>query len=401
TDKLYDANELTRISQSIILGIGGAKLVEKLGGADIYHLNEGHGLPAFYYLKDKGVSKDHFAFTTHTPEKAGNEERDGKFLNRMGFFGRVLDDKELTEVTLENGNLNYTVSALRLSKKSNAVSKLHARVATDMWKDFEGVSEIIPITNAQNQLYWQDSTVRKAFEKKDKKAYVKRKLELKKELLDTVANQTGKIFDPKALTIVWARRFAGYKRADLLLYDLDRLERIINNQKYSVQIIWSGKPYPRDFAAISTFDHLISYSKYKKNLAVLIGYEMALSKQLKTGSDIWLNNPRITREASGTSGMTAAMNGSVNVSTFDGWIPEFAADEENCFVLPPLDHTLPVEEQDKADAENLYKTLENKVIPIYYNDPDKWNNIVFKGMEDVIPEFTSRRMAAQYYQELY
>ncbi|MCF8272722.1 MAG: alpha-glucan family phosphorylase [Flavobacteriaceae bacterium] len=401
TNHLYDANEVTRVSQSIVLGIGGAKVVEALGGADIYHLNEGHGLPAFYYLKDKGTKKQQLAFTTHTPEKAGNEERDGRHLNRCGFFGRTLSDDELEKETVNGGMINYTVSALRMAKRANAVSKLHAVVSNDMWKDFDKICKIIPITNAQNQNFWQDDDIKKSWTKRNVKAYKKRKLELKKQLFDEVLNQTDKIFDPNVLTFVWARRFAGYKRADLLLHDIERFKRLIYNSKYPIQIIWAGKPYPMDYYAIDIFNHLVNYSKTATNLAVLIGYEIDLSKKLKEGSDVWLNTPRITREASGTSGMTAAMNGSVNVSINDGWIPEFEKNEENCFVLPELDHNMPVWEQDKLDANNLYDILENKVIPMYYDNPDEWQKIVFQGIDDVIPEFTSHRMAEQYYKELY
>lgn len=401
TNHLYDANELTRVSQSIILGIGGAKVVEALGGAAIYHLNEGHALPAFYYLRDQGVGKDQMVFTTHTPEKAGNEERDARHLNRCGFFGRTLSEDELRKEMVNDGMINYTVSALRLAKKSNAVSKLHAVVSNDMWKGFSGISEIIPITNAQNQTFWQDAEIKTAWQKKSGVKYKKRKLELKSDLFDVVLNQTEKIFDPNVLTIVWARRFAGYKRADMFLYDLARFEKLISNEKYPVQIIWAGKPYPMDYYAIDIFNHLINYSKKSKNLAVLIGYEIDLSKKLKMGSDIWLNTPRITREASGTSGMTAAMNGSVNVSINDGWIPEFEKNGENCFVLPSLDYKLPVWEQDEKDCANLYDILENEVLPTYYENPKKWQQIVFNGINDVIPEFSSHRMADQYYQELY
>jgi len=401
TNHLYDANEVTRVSQSIILGIGGAKVVEALGGADIYHLNEGHALPAFYFLKDKGVKKQHMVFTTHTPEKAGNEERDGRHLNRCGFFGRMLTDAELEKETVNGGQINYTVSALRMSKKANAVSKLHGVVANEMWKGYDKICKIIAITNAQNQNFWQDDVLQKAWQKANAKAFKKRKLELKKQLFDEVLNQTKKIFDPNVLTFVWARRFAGYKRADLLLHDLERFRRLITNSKYPIQIIWAGKPYPMDYYAIDIFNHLVNYSKTAPNLAVLIGYEMDLSKQLKQGSDIWLNTPRITREASGTSGMTAAMNGSVNVSVDDGWIPEFKKNGENCFVLPELDHNMPVWEQDKIDANNLYDVLENKVIPMYYEQPEAWQNLVFNAMDDIVPEFSSHRMAEQYYKELY
>ncbi len=401
TNHLYDANYLTRISQSIVLGIGGAKIVEALGGAEIYHLNEGHALPAFYYLRDKGIKKDQMVFTTHTPEKAGNEERDGRHLNRCGFFGRFLSEPELQKEMVNGGMINYTVSALRMAKKSNAVSKLHAKVSRNMWKEYSGISKIIPITNAQNQKFWQDGVIGEAHLAKDAKLYKKRKTELKKELFDVVLSQTNKLFDPNVLTMVWARRFAGYKRADMLLNDLERFERLINNGKYPVQIIWAGKPYPYDFYAIDIFNHLVHYSKQRSNLTVLVGYEIELSRKLKYGADIWLNTPRITREASGTSGMTAAMNGAVNVSSNDGWMPEFEKNGVNSFILPEIDHDMPTWDQDKIDSDNLYDILENEVLPTYYDNPKKWQKIIFQSIDDVLPEFGSNRMAEQYYRELY
>ncbi|WP_339661120.1 alpha-glucan family phosphorylase [uncultured Polaribacter sp.] len=401
TNHLYDQNPVTRVSQSIVLGIAGAKVVEALGGADTYHLNEGHALPAFYYLRDQGVTKDQMVFTTHTPEKAGNEERDARHLNRCGFFGRTLSDEELYKEMVNGDMINYTISALRMAKKANGVSKLHAIVANDMWKNYEGICEIIPITNAQNQKFWQDETIKKAWKKGDAAVYKDQKTTLKHELFDEVYKQTGKQFDPNVLTIVWARRFAGYKRADLLLHDYNRFKELLHNEKYPVQIIWAGKPYPFDYGAIDTFNHLVHQSKQDPNLAVLIGYEIDLSRKLKCGSDVWLNTPRITREASGTSGMTAAMNGSVNVSTDDGWIPEFKKDGKNCFVLPALDHTLPTYEQDKLDTDNLYAILEKTVLPMYYDKPKTWQKVVFKAMDDVIPEFTTQRMADDYYKKLF
>ncbi|WP_418604671.1 alpha-glucan family phosphorylase [Hwangdonia sp.] len=401
TNHLYDQNPVTRVSQSIVLGIAGAKVVEALGGADTYHLNEGHALPAFYYLRDRGVTKAQMVFTTHTPEKAGNEERDARHLNRCGFFGRTLSDEELHREMVNGGMINYTVSALRMARKANGVSKLHAIVANDMWKDYDDICEIIPITNAQNQKFWQDEIIKKSWMKADAVIYKERKTQLKSELFEEVYKQTGKRFDPNVLTIVWTRRFAAYKRADLLLRDYNRFKRLISNNTHPVQIIWAGKPYPFDYNAIDVFNHLVHQSKHEPNLAVLIGYEIDLSKRLKCGSDVWLNTPRITREASGTSGMTAAMNGSVNVSTDDGWIPEFKKDEQNCFVLPALDHHLPTWDQDNLDSDNLYHILENKVIPTYYDNPDQWQDIVFKAMDDVIPDFTTQRMADDYYKKLF
>ena len=189
TNHLYDSNPVTRVSQSIVLGIAGAKVVEALGGADTYHLNEGHALPAFYYLRDQGVKKNQMVFTTHTPEKAGNEEREARHLNRCGFFGRTLSNEELEKEMVNGGMINYTISALRMAKKANAVSKLHAIVANNMWKGYEGVSKIIPITNAQNQKFWQDETVKKAWSKKNAKAYKKIKTELKQNYVMLFSNK--------------------------------------------------------------------------------------------------------------------------------------------------------------------------------------------------------------------
>ncbi|NND15229.1 MAG: alpha-glucan family phosphorylase [Eudoraea sp.] len=398
---LYDNHENTRIAQNILLGIGGAKVVQALGGADIYHLNEGHGLPAFYYLKNNGVKKSQFVFTTHTPEKGGNAERNGTYLNEFGFFGKQLSEKELSQETVQGGVLSYTVAALRNAIRANAVSKLHAKVATNMWKNYKGVSKIIPITNSQDRVYWQDNGMAKAWEKRDARAFRKAKNIWKQRLCQEVLDQTGKLFRPDVLTLVWARRFAAYKRADLLLRDWERFQKLIHNQKYPVQIIWAGKPYPLDQYGIDIFDHLARTTKYQPNLALLTGYELSLSKLLKSGSDIWLNTPRITREASGTSGMTAAMNGSVNLSVNDGWVPEFAKHGLNSFIFPEVSHHLPLEEQDDIDSQNLYRLLEEEVLPIFYEDPSQWDQIVFNAIDDVLPEFDSQRMAREYYEKLY
>ena len=168
-----------------------------------------------------------------------------------------------------------------------------------------------------------------------------------------------------------------------------------------MQIIWAGKPYPEDYHAINIFNQLVEVSKGFPNLAVLTGYEIALSALLKKGSDVWLNTPRITREASGTSGMTAAMNGSINLSVNDGWIPEFARHGENAFVLPEADPHQPHSVQDEQDSKELYRILETEVFPIYYEKPDQWLEIVFKAMEEIDPAFSSHRMAEQYYNELF
>jgi starch phosphorylase len=225
---------------------------------------------------------------------------------------------------------------------------------------------------------------------------------LKKRAFEIVADQTGKVFDPNVLTIVWARRFAGYKRADFLSWDMDRFEKLLSNKKYPVQIIFAGKPYPVDYPAISQFNNLVHLSKDYNNVAVLIGYELGLSKRMKQASDVWLNNPRVPREASGTSGMTAAMNGAVNFSTDDGWIPEFINHGNNGFVVPKADYdNMSTQQQDDYDLDEMYKILEEQIVPMYYDNKETWRQITQNGMNDVRFQFDSNRMAEEYYEKMY
>jgi len=200
---------------------------------------------------------------------------------------------------------------------------------------------------------------------------------------------------------VWARRFAGYKRADLILRHFERFVELAANAKHPIQVIWAGKPYPKDFGAVALFNDIIKRTAHLKNCAVLVGYELGLSAELKKGSDLWLNTPRYPREASGTSGMTAAMNASVSVSIADGWIPEFAKDGENCFIIEHADENLPEEEKDTIEANTLLHVLESQVVPMYYDQPKQFLKVVKAAMKDVEPEFESGRMAKEYYEQLY
>ncbi|MFZ6013276.1 MAG: alpha-glucan family phosphorylase [Bacteroidota bacterium] len=404
--RLYDPNETTRIAQSILLGVGGAKLLDILERqTDIYHMNEGHALPLCFYLVDKykdlNEVKKQVVFTTHTPEKAGNEEHSIPLLNSMSFFNGLTIKQVEEYVHPENGILNYTLTALRMAKRANAVSKLHGEVSRKMWSSFKNICDITAITNAQNKTYWSDPDLDQALEKNDNKALMRRKKELKHKLFRVVANQTGKLFDENVLTLVWARRFAGYKRANLILSDFNRFLKIARNKKYPIQMIWAGKPYPEDFGAINIFNEIYWKTKDLPNCTVVTGYELWLSGHLKKGSDLWLNNPRLYHEASGTSGMTAAMNGSVNVSIPDGWVPEAAKHGKNCFLIETANDALSVEEKDKIEARNLLDLLEKEIIPTYYDHPDKWMEIVKASMRDVVPQFDSGRMAAEYYEKLY
>ncbi len=405
--RLYDGNVATKVAQFILLGVGGAKLMDELNfKPDLYHLNEAHAVSAAFYLYKKFGNKEdvkkRLVFTTHTPEEAGNEKHDIYLCEKMSYFcGMPLDEvRELTG--MRDDLFNHSLAALRFAHLANGVSQLHGEVSRQMWSKYDGICDIKAITNAQNWRYWSDKHLYKARENGNDVLFDDRKKYLKKRALDIVADQTGKLMDPNVLTIVWARRFAGYKRAELITRDHKRFEALLNNPKYPIQIIWAGKPYPLDYPAISDFNHLVNLSKQYKNVAVCIGYELGLSKRLKQAADVWLNNPRVPREASGTSGMTAAMNGAVNVSTNDGWICEFINHGNNGFVVPPVDYVnMKVQEQDEYDLIQLYDILENQILPLYYDNFETWRQIVKNGMRDVEFQFDSNRMVDEYYEILY
>jgi starch phosphorylase len=408
THRLYDANVATKVAQFILLGLGGAKLIDELGfNPDLYHLNEAHGVSSVFHLYKKYGSKEEvkkrLVFTTHTPEEAGNEKHDLQLCFKMSYFNGIpLDEVKAICDIKGDEPFNHSLVALRFAHLANGVSQLHGEVARHMWSKYEGICPIIAITNAQSWRYWADKQLYRFADEGADDRFDDRKRYLKKRAFELVADQTGKWFNPDVLTIVWARRFAGYKRAELLTRDLRRFEALMNHPKHPVQFIWAGKPYPVDYPAISDFNNLVHLSKQYKNMAVCIGYELTTSKRLKQASDIWLNNPRVPREASGTSGMTAAMNGSVNLSTNDGWIPEFINSGNNGFVVPPVDYVnMNVHDQDEYDLEQLYQILEQQVLPLYYEQRDTWRQIVKNGMNDVRFQFDATRMAHEYYEKLY
>ncbi|HQV59204.1 MAG TPA: alpha-glucan family phosphorylase [Chitinophagaceae bacterium] len=408
THRLYDANVATKVAQFILLGVGGAKLVDLLGfNPELYHLNEAHGLSAAFYLYKKFSNniqevKKRLVFTTHTPEEAGNEKHDIYLCHKMSYFCGLSVEEVKKLYDNDSDQFNHSLAALRFARLANGVSQLHGRVSRAMWEKYENICPIISITNAQNWRYWADKQLYRFMEAGDDYGIDDRKKYLKKRAFEIVADQTGKIFDPEVFTIVWARRFAGYKRAGLITTAEERFEKLINSKKYPVQIIWAGKPYPVDHPAISEFNQLVHLSKGYKNVAVLIGYELGLSKRMKQAADCWLNNPRVPREASGTSGMTAAMNGAVNFSTDDGWIPEFINHGHNGFVVPMADYeSMAVHEQDQYDLNKLYEILENEMLPLYYENYSTWRQVMKNGMQDVRFQFDSNRMAHEYYDLLY
>jgi len=407
THRLYDANVATKVAQFILLGVGGAKLLDEMGyNPEVYHLNEAHAISASFYLYRKFGSieevKKRLVFTTHTPEEAGNEKHDIYLCHKMSYFCGLSMDEVRQLTGIDDDQFNHSLVALRFARLANGVSQLHGKVSRAMWSRYENICPIISITNAQNWRYWADKQLYRSMEEQNDFAWDDRKKHLKKRAFEIVADQTGKLFDANIFTIVWARRFAGYKRAELLTRDVERFNRLTGSTKYPVQFIWGGKPYPMDYPAINDFNHLVHLSKGYKNVAVVVGYEISLSKRLKQGADCWLNNPRVPREASGTSGMTAAMNGAVNFSTDDGWIPEFIQQGNNGFVVPQVDYAnLHIQQQDEYDLNKMYEMLEQQILPLYYDNYDTWRQISKNGMRDVRFQFDSNRMAHEYYELMY
>lgn len=409
TQRLYDPNPMTRISQYIVLGHGGARLFEELGvEPEVYHMNEAHAIgAAFNMLARNGCNVEEvrkkFVFTTHTPVEAGNEKMDINLMSNFSFFdGLGLEQvRSILKLDPNEQSFNYTLAALRLCRIANGVSELHGEVSRRMWQGYSDICPITHVTNAQNVDYWQDPELAEAFAERNKKAFMSRKRALKKELFRVVGEQTGHLFDPDTITIVWARRFADYKRADLITKNPVMFERMLQRTNRPVQMIWAGKPFPTDVEAVDTFNRLNKLSEKYPRCAVLTGYELGLSRMLKNGSDLWLNNPIVTLEASGTSGMSAAMNGSLTISTNDGWVREFARDGINCFMIPEAKPELSDEARDRWDRDHFYSVLESRVLPLYYDDREGWLDHVFTAIEDINPAFNSDRMADEYYTKIY
>lgn len=399
--KLYDGNEKIRIAQETVLGIAGVRILQQIGYKfDVVHMNEGHALPAAFELLrqangDLEEVKKKTVFTTHTPVAAGNEVHWVDTLMEGGFFAGCSRE---TAVKLGGENFSLTVAALRMSRLANAVSQLHGLVSNKMWEWVDGRCPIRAITNAVNLHYWQDDRIKKA-DTAEKLLAVKR--EMKEELFEYVANVAGKRFDPDVLTITWARRFADYKRAWLILMDKDRINKLLDENK--IQIIFAGKFHPDDVMGKEMFNKLLNRSHSLKNVVVLPGYELELSGKLKRGSDIWLNTPLRPFEASGTSGMSANANGALHLSTFDGWTVEGTFNGINGYTIeyPELDDEMPWEERHWKDHECMMNIIENEIIPTYYENKQEWARMMRQAIRTSEAYFNSDRMVIEYYNRLY
>ena len=474
TERLYPADQRTRIEQEILLGMGGVRLLKKLGiRPRVYHINEGHS--AFLILErlsnlmtEDALSLDEAmevvrgstVFTTHTPVEAGNE-RFPKDLMEHYFSGFVrktgMSWAQLWEMGRKDAGEDkpffMTILAFKMSHISNAVSQVHEEVSRRLWRDvWKGFNiSDIPIrhittgmhtlsyiaprmkalfdaylgddweTNAMDPDMWKkvqdipDSLLWDTrYELKQKtinflREYIARHW-LKYGYSKTWREEFFTKLNPASLIIGFARRFAPYKRADLILSDLGRLERILNHPNRPVHIIFAGKAHPNDEMGKNLIKKLIDVCKderFRGKIFFLEDYDFRIARYLLQGVDVWLNTPRRPYEASGTSGEKVVANGVLNLSISDGWWCE-GYDGTNGWTIGSAVKGFFEEKgsTDEEDAQSLYSLLENTVIPTFYNReisglPEKWIGMIKKSIQTLMPKFNTRRMLLQYYDEMY
>jgi glycogen phosphorylase len=404
TRRLYDTRPDCRIAQEMLLGIGGVRALQALHlPVTRYHFNEGHAVFAGIELitdrMEAGMdfseaweaAREHIVFTTHTPVPAGNEVHSLADLQRLG-AGCELVRSELRE--LGGDPFNMTVAGLRLSRLANAVSQLHGRTARVMWAHVEGAAPLIAITNGVHVGTWQDARVPAALPSDTALQAARR--ELKAELLADVEQRTGVKLDRGALTVGFARRAATYKRPDLLLRDPERLGPLLKDRR--LQLIFAGKAHPDDQAGKAVIALLIeSIRQWPEHIVYLENYDMGLARLLTRGCDVWLNTPRRPLEASGTSGMKAALNGVLNLSVLDGWWPEGCEPGVTGWAIGDGAEG---PDQDQQDLRSLYDRVEREVLPAFA-DPPRWTRMMRASVRMAMERFSSDRMVREYFERLY
>ncbi len=419
TERLYGGDESTRLAQEIVLGVGGVRLLQALAiEVDVYHFNEGHavfaGLELVSQLMVQGLTfrealnetRERVVFTTHTPVVAGNETHP---LSLMKKVGATLDLPKRELKRLGGSPFSMTVAGLRLSRAANAVAHLHGETAREMWREVKGSAPIHAITNGVHAPTWQDARVRAATVP-DKPVAVRRHelwmahQQMKGELCQLVQERTGVELRSDRLLIGFARRAAAYKRANLIFRDPAEFARLGQGER--LQILFAGKAHPDDQGGKEVIRRILeSAAAWPSQVVFLEDYDMQLGAALTRGCDVWLNTPRRPMEASGTSGMKAAMNGVLNVSILDGWWPEgcrhgetgWRIGEGNGDGRDPSQH----EQQDEIDSEALYRLLDEEVMPRYYDHRDRWVRMMEQSIAMSQWRFSSDRMVEDYYRELY
>ena len=293
---------------------------------------------------------------------------------------------------------NMTVAGLRLARRANAVAALHAETANRMWKDVAGRAEIIGITNAIHLPTWADPRVLRAYEEGGDLWAAH--MELKRELIELIRERSGTELDPERLLIGFSRRAAPYKRSDLIFSRPDLIAPYLESGR--IQLVFSGKAHPNDETGKRIVSNLVAMMKrYPGSVVFLENYDMTIGAKLTRGADVWLNNPRRPLEASGTSGMKAAVNGVLNCSILDGWWPEACLDGENGWQIGGGFESADPDELDRHDGEALYDTLLQRVVPTYYEDRPRWVRMMRRSIETTREAFSTRRMLEEYYRKLY
>jgi starch phosphorylase len=471
TARLYTSDLESRISQEIILGIGGVRALRQMGyNPVLWHMNEGHSaFMALERVREKIAAGSSFekaleevrkgtVFTTHTPVPAGHDQfphsqMDKYFNDYWPQLG--LDREKFLELANEKHPwgeaFNMSILAIRLSERRNGVSELHGIVARKMWSSlWPGKSDDeIPITHITNGIHtgtwlarrlallynryfdqdWRDRVddpeiwtaieripdqelweVRKHLKRK-LVAYMRERARLpwKRDRVHPVqVIASGVLLDPYTITLGFARRFATYKRANLLLRDPERLLKLINRPDMPVQIIFAGKAHPADEPGkrlIQEVYQAVKRAPFGGRLVFLEDYDINLARYLVQGVDVWLNTPRRPKEASGTSGQKAALNGVLNCAVLDGWWREGYNGRNGWAVGEDRDWE-DEEAQDVADAESLYQILETEVIPLYYERsadelPYEWLGWVKESIASLAPQFSMRRMLKEYVNTMY
>ena len=409
---LYGGDDWVRIRQEYLLGVGGLRLLDKLGlEVDGLHLNEGHCTFALLEMLGKGWSREQLAkrvlFTTHTPVPAGHDRFEWDAVEEV--LGDLLpaDAKQLVIDAgdpEEGRRISMSHLAVALSGPVNAVSNLNAWVASSMFADHH----IAPITNGVHHITWTSPMMADLFDKQlpgwredpTKLAHAGKiptedlagaRDVARKVLRELVQTSTGVRLDKNRLTIGFARRFATYKRANLVFSDLERLREIGAG---NIQFVFSGKAHPRDEGGKALIKSIFDSAKDLENeipVAFLEDYSMATGLAMTGGVDIWLNNPIRPMEASGTSGMKAAMNGVPNCSILDGWWPEGCEHGVNGWAIGEADD----ERDDVRDAKNVLDVIENEVLPAWNEGDEKWCEIMRASIA-TSARFTGARMISDY-----
>ncbi len=420
TDRLYGGFNEHRIAQEMVLSIGGVRALRELGiEPEVYHLNDSHPIFAgIEMIKEKMAAKDlsfHDAwekvredvvFTTHTPVIAGNEVHDHHLLRYMGAY-QDLTIEQMVEIG--DAPFSMTAAGLRLSRNANSVASLHEQTANEMWDHVDGAAPIVGITNGVHRGTWTDERVISALQDGDKDEIWSNHQEVKSDLIDFIKERAGVELDKEKLLIGFARRAAPYKRSDFIFRDLDKIGEYLESSK--VQLVFAGKAHPLDTKGREIVSRLLEMTeKYPESVVFVEDYDMTAGAMLTSGCDVWLNNPRRPKEASGTSGMKAAMNGVLNLSILDGWWPEACRHKENGWAIGTEPKTADdfegsydekLAKLDDYDLKNLYDVLFNEVIPTYYDDKDTWIEMMKESHNDTYEKFSAHRMLNDYYELVY